>query len=242
MHTRLRLAMGVFRQRAWMYCGRSAMGIRLAGLYAKATRKNLAVTTEDTEIVIEGFPRSGNTYAYAAFCLAQARPVDVAHHVHGTAQVSLALRFGVPVMVLVREPRDAVTSLVVRDPCVDVEAALLQYLQFYQCMRAVRERVVVAPFDEVTNDFGAVIERVNTRFGSRFCLYEHTEENEALVREAIDRLDMADSRDARGNELRVARPTAAKAARREEILRAFDTANASALLRDASGVYREFLG
>lgn len=50
-----------------------------------------APVASDTQL-IEGFPRSGNTFAVAAFDLAQARPVEVAHHGHASAQVIEAVR------------------------------------------------------------------------------------------------------------------------------------------------------
>src|SRR5437773_3659904 len=64
----------------------------------------------DTEIVIEGFPRSATSFAVAAFRLAQDREVVVGHHVHSPAQVIEAVRRGVPAIVLVREPEEAALS------------------------------------------------------------------------------------------------------------------------------------
>src|SRR2546422_7828125 len=49
-----------------------------------------------TEMMIEGYPRSGNTFAVAAFRLAQQRPVIVAHHLHSPAQVLEAVRRRIP--------------------------------------------------------------------------------------------------------------------------------------------------
>src|SRR5262245_54574684 len=41
----------------------------------------------DTDAVIEGFPRSANTFAAAAFALAQTTPVRLAHHLHVPSQI-----------------------------------------------------------------------------------------------------------------------------------------------------------
>ena len=43
-----------------------------------------------TELVIEAFPRSANTFATVAFQLSQPAPVRVAHHLHAPAQVTEA--------------------------------------------------------------------------------------------------------------------------------------------------------
>lgn len=58
----------------------------------------------DTELVIEGFERSGNTFAVVAFETAQPRPVKTAHHLHAAAQVVSAVRMGVPTLLLIRPP------------------------------------------------------------------------------------------------------------------------------------------
>src|SRR5437773_4880663 len=70
----------------------------------------------DTEIVIEGFPRSATSFAVAAFQMAQDHTVDIAHHTHSPSQVIEAVRRGIPTLLLVREPEDAILSHVVRRP------------------------------------------------------------------------------------------------------------------------------
>jgi len=59
--------------------------------------------TGETEVVIDGFPRSGNTFAVVAFRQAQSRRVSVAHHGHVPALAIEAHRRGVPALVLIRE-------------------------------------------------------------------------------------------------------------------------------------------
>src|SRR5262245_45373054 len=45
------------------------------------------VIDADTELVIDGYMRSANTFAVYAFQMAQRRPVRLAHHLHAPAQV-----------------------------------------------------------------------------------------------------------------------------------------------------------
>ena len=80
-------------------------------------------------------------------------------------------------LVPVREPKPTILSLVVREPHVSVTQALKSYARFYTTLRPHREQFVIATFDEVTKDFGAVIRRVNSRFGTTFVPFEHTEAN-----------------------------------------------------------------
>ena len=97
------------------------------------------IVSKDTEIVIEGFPRSVNTFAVVAFTFAQGRPVKIARHLHAPAQVIAAVRREIPCIVLIRKPRDAVLSLLVRAPHISADQALKDYIRFY------REETVARP-------------------------------------------------------------------------------------------------
>jgi len=149
------------------------------------------VVRRDTQLVIEGFPRSANTFAEVAFKIAQPGPVRTADHVHVSAQVTRAVNYGVPVCVLVREPADAVRSLVVKYPHIRPVDALRGYRRFYdQCLRYT-DRMVVATFNQVTNDFGAVIARINQRFGTDFACFDHCKSNVERVFERLAERDTA---------------------------------------------------
>jgi hypothetical protein len=122
-------------------------------------------------IVIEGFLRSGNTWSVAAFQVANGVDLPVAHHLHGGAHVRRAVRLGLPTVVLVRRPADAVSSYLVRRPTLTPADALLEYLDFHRTAWPARAGFLVAPFEEAVADFGAVTDRVNVRFGTRFARF-----------------------------------------------------------------------
>jgi len=144
------------------------------------------VLTSDTEIVIEGYPRSGNSFAVAAFGQAQRRPVRIAHHTHTPAHVIVAIRAGIPALVLIRDPEDACVEFVMMKEFMSLRQALRGYVRFYKPLRPYKDRFVVGAFPEVMSDFGAVMERVNARFGMAFTPFDHTQENVRACLEAID--------------------------------------------------------
>ena len=146
-----------------------------------------------TEMVIEGYPRSGNTFAVVAFRQAQGRKVEIAHHLHAASQIKQAARLGVPAIVLIREPSEAILSLVVRDPHASVRWALRSYIRFYSTVFPYLEKTVVAPFETVTSDLASVIRMVNTRYGTAFKEFEPTEDALNAVRETVDRKGRRDS-------------------------------------------------
>ncbi len=90
------------------------------------------VLTPETGLVLEGFPRSANTWAEAV--IRQAGPdLTLAHHSHASAHVKAALLRRVPVMVLYRDPEQAVASLLAMyGRRVSARAAFTDYAAFYE--------------------------------------------------------------------------------------------------------------
>ena len=138
-----------------------------------------------TDVVIEGSPRSGNTFAVVAFKLAQKQPVRVAHHLHAAAQVTTATRMGVPAIVLLRNPEDAVTSHVASFG-VPMRLAISEYIQFYQDVMPVKDYFVLAKFETLVESYSEIVEAANSKFNTDFDLFEHTPKNVARCFETID--------------------------------------------------------
>jgi hypothetical protein len=193
------------------------------------------VVRPDTQLVIEGFPRSANTFSVYAFYQAQHEDVRIAHHLHYPAQVLRAAQWRIPALVLIRKPKDAVTSLLMRDPQ-PVGQALKHYVMFYRTIARYREAYVVGRFEEVTANYGAVIERINDRFGTRFSIFDHTEENVKKVYSRIEHMHMTRN-GGRVSETKIARPSTAKDEMRLKIEPSLETLRQKRLLSDATAIY-----
>ena len=202
--------------------------------------KRKTLVRPDTALLIEGFLRSGNTYSVAAFRVANGPGPHVARHLHGAPHVLRAARLGIPSLVLVRRPRDAVSSYLLRRPALRPRDALLEYVDFYRTAWPARHAFLVAAFDDVTHDFGSVLDQVNERFGTTFRRYEPTVENEAVVLALVE--DM--NREECGGELvetHVGRPSAERDARRRELDRLFHAPGTASALESADEWYRRYL-
>ena len=136
----------------------------------------------DTELVIDGFQGSGNSFATVAFKSCQQRPVRLAHHLHAPAQIIKAVRQDVPVLVTLRDPSDAVVSLISRWPYVGLEQGLRAYIRFYEALTPYLNRMVVSPFAMTTGPIDQVFDAVNATFGSDFAVFDPTEANVARIR------------------------------------------------------------
>ena len=135
-----------------------------------------AVVSDQTLMCLEGYPRSGNTFAlnlirgvllkhYPVFFATHAERL-VSHHSHRIASVDAALRRGLPTFALIRAPGDAISSRVVRqvaiggiDQVVAIRRGLTEYLDFYRYVRE-RTRVDIVAFDKLVTDSQPFIRRV----------------------------------------------------------------------------------
>src|SRR5690606_21902169 len=129
------------------------------------------------ELVVSGYPRSANSFAYMAFYEAQQRDLRIAGHLHIAAEVLEAVRLGLPTIAVVRRPQDAIRSLKAVEPGIDENRELKRWIDYYARIEPLREHFVVSDFARTTGDFGSVIDEVNARFGTRFCRFETNEEN-----------------------------------------------------------------
>lgn len=206
--------------------------------YRLRGRDRKLLVSEDTEIVIEGFPRSANTFAVVAFSLVQDKTVQIASHLHSPAQVIWAARRGKPVMVLVRKPTDAVLSLVMREPSISITQGLRRYVRFYARIAALRRQFVVAPFEQVTSSFGDVIHRVNAEFGTSFVPFNHEEEQVQKCFEIIEELNRRREKRERVVELTIARPSPEREKLKHRFRLDLEDEGLRPLLSRATAVYR----
>jgi hypothetical protein len=204
-----------------------------------AGAQNQARVRRETEIVIEGSERSGNTFAVIAFSNAQSRRVEIAHHLHAAAQIIYAARHHIPSIVLLRAPEEAVLSFLVFHPAISTSQAMHTWLRFYTPLLPFKDRFVLARFETVVSDFGRVIRSVNERFGTGFREFEHTEENVKACFAVMDQRERAKLSKSWVEET-VARPSAWRDERKEAIRSQFQGAAVADLRSRLQEVYATF--
>jgi hypothetical protein len=191
--------------------------------------------TGDTEIVIEGFPRCGNTFAVIAFQKAQERKVKIAHHLHVPAQIHFAVKRGIPALVLIREPLEAISSLIVRHPERTPETCFTEYNNFYRSILPVKDKFVVSNFNETVNDLGLVTARLNERFSTSFKSFVHTPEN---VESVFNKIDENNQILEDGSILQLAKPAKEREYLKGEVKLFLQSDKYNVLLKQAEYTYR----
>jgi hypothetical protein len=225
----------VFRFEKWLQTHAGKHPAAFYGLYRLARKDRARVVTPDTQLVIEGYPRSANSFARVAFTRAQKERVRIANGLHVPAQVIRAARWRIPTLVLIRDPRDAVLSFAIRDP-ISVEQAIRYYLSFYETVAAYRDAYVLGTFEEVTGDFGRVIRRVNSRFGTTFSLFRHNERNVEAVLARIERNSKRSFGESNW-ENKASRPLAARENKKRDLVHELENPRLESLMSRAEAVY-----
>jgi hypothetical protein len=211
-------------------------------LMRRRTAHDGHVVDDESELMVEGFPRSGNTFAVAAFQFAQERPLRIARHLHAAAHVKEGISRGLPVIVVCRDPADAAVSMVIRHPETTVRQALRQYVTFHRPLLGSIDDLVVAPFETVTEDFGRVIDDVNRRFGTSFRPFEHTPSNVERVFAEVDAMDRSDNTRRSGDPAdTVGRPADERAARKAVVAPQLSEPRTSTLLDEARALHHRMI-
>ena len=82
-------------------------------LWFELYRKNRGIKknyfNHKTKFLLDGYPRSGNTFAASLVKYIFGKEVFV-HHFHAIAPIKIALRKDIPVYILIRDPKEAITS------------------------------------------------------------------------------------------------------------------------------------
>lgn len=119
-----------------------------------------ALVSRATDIVIEGYPRSANTFLTVKFMLATKFSYNVAHHYHTPVQVIEGVRNGAVCVVIIRDPIGAIASFLKREPTLSPSLAVAHYSAFYERILPLLDKVAIVTFEQVTQNSGAVIEHL----------------------------------------------------------------------------------
>lgn len=193
-----------------------------------------------TQLVIEGMPRSGNTFAFFAIKHAErqdGREIALSSHVHTPSAVKAAVAAGYPTMVVIRKPLDAIVSLLIAVPHVRFDEAIGEWIHHHRELLPYRDHFEAVTFDEVTTALGTATKRLNERFGTSFARYESTPENDKVVFAAIEHNHSVLHG---GTENVVPRPSELRRAEKEWLLDQLSAPGYQPALREADQLYDEY--
>ena len=144
--------------------------------------------TAQTKLVIEGFPRSGNTFATYAIRHFAGPGLSIASHAHHIGQIKLAIRRGIPCVVVVRPPLETLASYLIAGPHCRPKDVFREYAIYYKQLLNLTHGISVVGFDQLTSDLPRVAERISRRWGTSLPIYDVSENDKAMIFEQIERV------------------------------------------------------
>lgn len=128
---------------------------------------------KSTTFLIDGYPRSGNTYLHMLIKNVF-RGADFVHHFHAVGAVKVALSKNIPCFILYRDPKDAIASYYLfehapritnMDTFVPNNTRLIHYLKYYKTYYKYilenKDRLLLISFDRLINNPEKVMVCIN---------------------------------------------------------------------------------
>lgn len=119
------------------------------------------------DLCVEGYPACANSYLYFAFKECAVDELTIGHHTHSASNVKRALHYGIPVIIVFRDPKDAIPSYLSRFDKDPLEATI-RYVRFYRYIRKISNRICLTSFSEVTSHVTQIIHRAASASKLRF--------------------------------------------------------------------------
>lgn len=124
----------------------------LAVPYTRGSWRERKLAGPETDLVVDGFPGSANSFVSNVIRSAIDRPARIESHFHYTVQLRRARHFGVPTIVVVRAPMDACSSQKSKVPEAWDWLIVLRWLHFYRYVDRRRDDFFIVPFGVVIRD------------------------------------------------------------------------------------------
>ena len=146
--------------------------------------RHLPATFHGTRIVVQGFPRSGNTFLQVVLAECGEEPIEVFAHMHSPTVFRYALDQEIPVIMPVRAPLQSVASLIVWNKWHPIRA-IDHYLSYYRNARRYLNDIAVAEFANFTRDTPTFLRRVEAITG----IVYRRDDHETLTEYGFRRID-----------------------------------------------------
>lgn len=158
--------------------------------YLVRKRKGLEATffQRDTDVYIDGYPRSGNTFII--YLINRVLPeLNVIHHLHAVAPIKIALLLGIPTLIIVRDPMECISSKYLKHFSMrgikfspEINDKLLNefisgYLNYYSFVLKNRKRISLICFSELIKSPHLVLNQIKN-----YLNINQTISDDALIR------------------------------------------------------------
>jgi len=83
------------------------------------------------------------------------------HHTHSIANIKLAYKYKIPIIIVIRTPIDAIASRIVRFGC-HLDEGILEYIDFYKFILENYNKFLILDFEEITRNTEGAIKKISS--------------------------------------------------------------------------------
>lgn len=166
-------------------------------LYSIFSNNKYYVASKSTRLIVEGYPRTANTFAYnifeKSFGLKNLNANCIAHHVHSSSQLIFGAKNDIPVILLIRNPIDSISSMLIKfhefeneDSCIEwIKLYSYYYYDFYYRLLKFKNQFLIVKFESIINDYTNVIVSLNNKFDTSFPIIQNSQNQ---TKEILDKI------------------------------------------------------
>ena len=122
-------------------------------------RRNDIIVNHKTDIVVEGYPRSGNTFCVALLYYLEPK-LKIARHRHELGHLKYAIKLKKPIVCVVRNPLDSIISLHIREK-LSISFCIEYYIKFHKYLYENRNYIYIIDFNLLIKEPTEVIKNIN---------------------------------------------------------------------------------
>tara|TARA_Y100001935_G_C17248698_1_gene479769 strand:- start:88 stop:756 length:669 start_codon:yes stop_codon:yes gene_type:complete len=154
-------------------------------IYFNKVRYPKKCINKNTNITIDGFERSANTYSLYYFKELN-KDTKIAHHSHSYQQMIHSLEKKIPTILLIRNPYDAIiSSYIYHFQKVPVQLLADTWINFYKPLIPFKDNLIVSDFNTTISNFSKIISLANDKYDTKFN-YVLNENHNKILQEKLN--------------------------------------------------------
>jgi len=196
------------------------------------------------DLILSGFPRSGNTYFKASMKINYPQLKINESHIHHKELFVYTLRKKIPTVILIRNPVDAISSYIVylkgKGKVIDIKKIIDRYNSYYSTLHKYKNnsQLIILDFNEMINSLEETIKRLNNQLKFNLEIYDNYDENQKTIFKKIYERNL--QRDA-GSKMTVHLPNEEKKIMKDQIIKQLGNQKYSSRITHSIGLYKSLI-
>lgn len=118
-------------------------------------KRDTRLLNEKTDLVIEGFPRSGNSYLLAFIQVVSKKKLKISSHTHKISNIFNSIKKNLKLIILIRDPINTIVSnYIYYNKNKDINHLLRLYLSYYESLLKIQrnKKIIFFDFRKINNN------------------------------------------------------------------------------------------